>query len=161
LTLLIEKTLLNVFIILLPICFYQILWRERNGPKETKYNPIIFGIVCSIALVMCMAFPVKPVTNLYFDMRMIPIYISILYGGTSSGGIVVEHITIEIIDFGEGMTDEQINQLGTPFYSTKEKGTGLGMMLCYRIVEHLRGKLEIQSKKGSGTKISIKLPKAS
>jgi two-component system sporulation sensor kinase B len=67
-------------------------------------------------------------------------------------------ITIDISDTGIGMTEEQIIRLGDPFYSTKEKGTGLGLMVTYRIIGAMGGKLNVQSKKGKGTKFTIIIP---
>jgi two-component system sporulation sensor kinase B len=69
-----------------------------------------------------------------------------------------EGVVIEIIDSGVGMTLEEINRLGTPFYSTKEKGTGLGVMASYRIVQMMNGKIQVHSAKGKGTRFSIFLP---
>ncbi|MCI1693790.1 ATP-binding protein [Aneurinibacillus aneurinilyticus] len=70
-------------------------------------------------------------------------------------------IVIQIIDTGKGMSKEEIKRLGNPFYSTKEKGTGLGLMVCYRIIEAWGGKVEVQSEKGKGTHFSIILPAVS
>ncbi|GIM45731.1 two-component sensor histidine kinase [Collibacillus ludicampi] len=72
-----------------------------------------------------------------------------------------EHVIIEIIDTGVGMTRDEINRLGTPFYSTKEKGTGLGLMASYRIVQLMNGKIQVDSEKGKGTCFSIILPQSS
>jgi two-component system, sporulation sensor kinase B len=69
-------------------------------------------------------------------------------------------VVIEIIDTGVGMTQDQISRLGVPFYSTKDKGTGLGLMVCYRIIEALDGKIQVESTKGIGTKFSVVIPKA-
>ncbi|GED13465.1 ATP-binding protein [Aneurinibacillus migulanus] len=67
-------------------------------------------------------------------------------------------VVIEIIDTGKGMSQEEIKRLGNPFYSTKEKGTGLGLMVCYRIIEAWEGKVEVRSEKEKGTHFSIILP---
>ncbi|MFC3884138.1 ATP-binding protein [Bacillus songklensis] len=67
-------------------------------------------------------------------------------------------VIIDITDNGIGMGREEIERLGNPFYSTKEKGTGLGLMVTYRIIETMDGKIEVFSKKGKGTKFSIILP---
>lgn len=69
-----------------------------------------------------------------------------------------EHLVIEIIDTGIGMTVEELTRLGMPFYSTKEKGTGLGTMICYRIIESVHGKIKVTSEKGKGTCFTILLP---
>lgn len=68
------------------------------------------------------------------------------------------HVVINVMDNGVGMSREEIQQLGTPIYSAKRKRTALGMMVCYRIVETLDGKIEVNSEKGKGTRFSITLP---
>ncbi|MGM0876408.1 MAG: ATP-binding protein [Bacillota bacterium] len=67
-------------------------------------------------------------------------------------------ISIQIIDQGIGIPKERISTLGEPFYTTKEKGTGLGLMTCYKIIESHNGNLKIQSKVNKGTTIEIILP---
>ena len=67
-------------------------------------------------------------------------------------------IFIEIIDTGMGMTKEQIHKVGTPFYSTKDKGTGVGLTISYQLVQSMKGKLEIESERGKGTKFTIRFP---
>ncbi|RJS59056.1 ATP-binding protein [Bacillus sp. PK3_68] len=65
---------------------------------------------------------------------------------------------IQIIDEGEGMKPEQIQKLGTPFYTTKETGTGLGYMIIKRIIEQHKGRLNVSSKVNKGTVVEITLP---
>ncbi|MFS0554856.1 ATP-binding protein [Brevibacillus sp. 179-C9.3 HS] len=67
---------------------------------------------------------------------------------------------ISIKDEGEGMTQEQIEQVGLPFYSTKEKGTGLGLMVTCRIIEAMNGTIHFTSEQGRGTQVTIQLPAA-
>jgi two-component system sporulation sensor kinase B len=69
-------------------------------------------------------------------------------------------IVIEIEDNGDGMSEEEVKRLGMPFYSTKEAGTGLGMMVCYRIIKTMQGAIRVTSRKGEGTCFTITLPKA-
>jgi two-component system sporulation sensor kinase A len=69
-----------------------------------------------------------------------------------------EEISIQIIDQGVGIPEERIPTLGEPFYTTKEKGTGLGLMTCYKIIESHHGELKIKSKVNEGTTIEITLP---
>ncbi|PLR98889.1 ATP-binding protein [Bacillus sp. T33-2] len=63
-----------------------------------------------------------------------------------------------IKDTGVGMTKDEISRLGTAFYSLKERGTGMGLMVCYQIIERMRGRIEVKSKKGEGTTFQIYLP---
>ncbi|WP_199616238.1 ATP-binding protein [Paenibacillus alkalitolerans] len=72
--------------------------------------------------------------------------------------IVNNELQLLLIDSGIGMTSEQIGRLGTPFYSTKEKGTGLGTMVSYNIIRNMKGKIEVASKIGTGTTYTITLP---
>ena len=67
-------------------------------------------------------------------------------------------ISIQIIDQGIGIPKERIPTLGEPFYTTKEKGTGLGLMTCYKIIESHNGELNIQSIVNEGTTVEIILP---
>jgi len=67
-------------------------------------------------------------------------------------------ISIVIIDQGIGIPKERMSTLGEPFYTTKEKGTGLGLMTCYKIIESHNGQLTIQSKLNEGTTVEIILP---
>jgi two-component system sporulation sensor kinase B len=62
---------------------------------------------------------------------------------------------LTISDTGVGMTAKQISRLGTPYYSTKEKGTGLGTMVSFGIIKKMQGNIEIQSVPGQGTKFQI------
>jgi PAS domain S-box-containing protein len=67
-------------------------------------------------------------------------------------------ISIQIIDQGIGIPKERIPTLGEPFYTTKEKGTGLGLMTCYKIIETHNGELTIESEVNEGTTIEVILP---
>lgn len=59
-----------------------------------------------------------------------------------------EEVIITVEDTGPGMDKDVIKKLGTPFFSTKEKGTGLGLTITYRIIQNHKGKISVQSKKG-------------
>ncbi|TCP58252.1 signal transduction histidine kinase [Tumebacillus sp. BK434] len=70
-----------------------------------------------------------------------------------------KYVKLQVIDTGIGMTDEEIQNLGSPFYSTKTEGTGLGLTVSSKIIKEHRGQLDVQSEKGVGTTITIRLPK--
>jgi two-component system sporulation sensor kinase B len=65
---------------------------------------------------------------------------------------------IKIIDNGKGMTPEEIQRIGTLFYTTKESGTGLGTSVAVRIIEAMKGSVIYESEKGKGTVCTITLP---
>ncbi|USK87461.1 ATP-binding protein [Peribacillus asahii] len=67
-------------------------------------------------------------------------------------------IIIEISDSGVGMNKEQINRFGEPYYSSKEKGTGLGSMVAVKTIQAMNGTLNINSVPNKGTTITVKLP---
>jgi PAS domain S-box-containing protein len=69
-----------------------------------------------------------------------------------------DHIFIEIADEGIGLSEEMIEKLGEPFYTTKEHGTGLGLMVCYRIIENHFGEMIVNSELNKGTTFRILLP---
>jgi two-component system, NtrC family, nitrogen regulation sensor histidine kinase NtrY len=66
--------------------------------------------------------------------------------------------TITVADRGSGMSDEVLKSALVPFFSTKEKGTGLGLALCREIVEAHRGKLRLARREGGGMEITCQLP---
>lgn len=67
-------------------------------------------------------------------------------------------ISISFADEGCGIPEERLHRLGEPYYSTKEKGTGIGLMMSYKIVNHHQGEILVSSKIGKGTKVEIILP---
>ncbi|WP_066316508.1 ATP-binding protein [Bacillus sp. FJAT-29814] len=70
-----------------------------------------------------------------------------------------DFVSIIITDTGIGMTTEQLERLGEPFYSTKGKnGTGLGMMVVYSIVRAMEGFISVESELGAGTTFQFKFP---
>ncbi|MFK4388832.1 hypothetical protein CON84_02610 [Bacillus sp. AFS094228] len=65
---------------------------------------------------------------------------------------------IRITDTGIGLSKEQLEILGTPFYSLKDRGTGIGLTVCYSIVQKYKGKIVVQSEVNKGTSFTIYLP---
>lgn len=70
-----------------------------------------------------------------------------------------EYVSVTVNDTGVGMTTQQLERLGEPFYSTKGKnGTGLGMMVVYSIVRAMDGSITVESELDVGTTFSFKFP---
>ncbi|MEH7239170.1 HAMP domain-containing sensor histidine kinase [Bacillus sp. JJ1562] len=67
-------------------------------------------------------------------------------------------VVIKVIDYGRGMSEEEVDSLGTPFYSLKSKGTGLGMMISFNIIEKYNGTIHFQTTEGHGTTVIIRFP---
>lgn len=70
-----------------------------------------------------------------------------------------EYAIIQISDEGIGITKENLQKIGEPFYTNKEKGTGLGVMVSQRIIESHKGTMDITSEVGKGTTVTVTLPK--
>ncbi len=68
------------------------------------------------------------------------------------------HVTISFVDSGHGIAPEQIGQLFEPYFTTKQDGTGLGLMIVQRIVREHGGTIDVESDKDRGTTFRIKLP---
>ena len=71
-----------------------------------------------------------------------------------------DHFIIAIRDNGCGMDQETLTKIFTPFFTTKApgQGTGLGLYVCKDLVQELEGRIEVQSKPGSGSVFRVVLP---
>jgi len=82
-------------------------------------------------------------------------------GGTI--GIKVEEVRdayqIEFEDTGCGISEENVDKIFNPFFTTKEKGSGLGLSIVRKIIEGHRGTIDIKSVEGRGTKVQVQLPR--
>lgn len=66
-------------------------------------------------------------------------------------------VVMEISDTGCGMSEEVRQKLFTPYFTTKEKGTGLGMAITAQIIEEHGGQIYVDSQEGVGTRVTVKL----
>ncbi|MBI2471588.1 MAG: hypothetical protein HYV59_10150 [Planctomycetes bacterium] len=69
-----------------------------------------------------------------------------------------QYFVIKISDNGEGIPVEKISHIFEPFFTNKEKGTGLGLAMVYRIIKDHEGGIYIESREGAGTDFYISLP---
>ena len=67
-------------------------------------------------------------------------------------------VTVSFTDSGQGIAPEQIGRLFEPYFTTKQNGTGLGLMIVQRIVREHGGTIEVESNKDRGTTFRVKLP---
>ena len=81
-------------------------------------------------------------------------------GGTLTlqTGETNDGVWVSVADTGGGVPQEQINRIFEPFYTTKKKGTGLGLMIVQRIVRAHSGRIELESNVGRGTTFRVWLP---
>lgn len=68
-----------------------------------------------------------------------------------------EYVCIEFTDSGEGIPAENISSIFDPFYTTKDTGSGLGLSISHQIVKSHGGTIEVDSEKGRGTSLTVKL----
>ena len=66
---------------------------------------------------------------------------------------------VEIEDTGCGISKENADKIFNPFFTTKEKGSGLGLSIVRKIIEGHRGTIGIESIEGQGTKVQVQLPR--
>ncbi len=81
-------------------------------------------------------------------------------GGTLTlqTGEGADGVWVSVADTGAGIPQEQLNRIFEPFYTTKKKGTGLGLMIVQRIVRAHGGRIDLESQVGRGTTFRIWLP---
>lgn len=103
------------------------------------------------------------------DRQLKQVFINILKNAIEAmpeGGRITVHValsspgmlSVSFADQGCGIPEEHLPHLGQPFYTTKEKGTGLGLMMTYKIIEDHGGGMSIDSKVGEGTTVTVELP---
>ena len=68
-------------------------------------------------------------------------------------------VCVHIQDEGMGMTKQQLKRLGEPYFSNKSKGTGLGLMVTYSILNQMGGEITVESEVSKGTKFTLEFPK--
>ena len=67
-------------------------------------------------------------------------------------------VVISVKDTGSGIPESKLKKIFNPFYSTKKKGSGLGLSICQRIIEEHGGFIEVESKENEGSNFKIFLP---
>jgi two-component system, sporulation sensor kinase E len=77
---------------------------------------------------------------------------------TLQTGETSDDVWFSVADTGGGIPQEQINRIFEPFYTTKKKGSGLGLMIVQRIVRAHNGRIELESHVGRGTTFRVWLP---
>jgi two-component system, sporulation sensor kinase E len=84
---------------------------------------------------------------------------------SSAGDVVVitlescdNKVSIHVKDEGVGISKELLERIGEPFYSSKEKGTGLGMTVSFKIVQSHNGTIKFSSEPEKGTEVTVQLP---
>lgn len=110
------------------------------------------------------------ITHIFCDENQLKqVFINFIKNSIESmpngGRIIIEvksehesEMLIRLTDQGCGISKEVLSKLGEPFYTTKEKGTGLGFMISKKIIENHSGKISVHSEINKGTVIEISFP---
>lgn len=71
---------------------------------------------------------------------------------------IANEMCIHVKDNGKGITEKDLKKIGTPFYTTKNAGTGLGLYMCHQIIKEHNGRMDVCSELGKGTCFTVTLP---
>jgi two-component system, sporulation sensor kinase E len=108
--------------------------------------------------------PVTPIDSTQIQQVLVNLIKNALQAMTKGGALTVQTgegadgVWVSVADTGGGIPQEQLNRIFEPFYTTKKKGTGLGLMIVQRIVRAHGGRIELESQFGRGTTFRIWLP---
>jgi two-component system sensor histidine kinase AtoS len=78
---------------------------------------------------------------------------------TLRAGIRNDELIVMIRDTGTGIPPAIVKKIFLPFYTTKDKGVGMGLALAHKVVASHGGRIEVESKEGKGTAFTVILPK--
>jgi len=108
--------------------------------------------------------PAAPVDAAQIQQVLVNLIKNAMQAMTTGGTLTLQtgensdSIWVSVGDSGGGIPQEQINRIFEPFYTTKKKGSGLGLMIVQRIVRAHNGRVELDSHVGRGTTFRIWLP---
>lgn len=122
----------QIDIVLIPEPNLPIIWVDPNQVRQVLINLLTNAIHATAA---------QGKVSIYIDK-------------------VNDHVHLSIDDTGKGIPKEHMGKIFEPFFSDKPpgKGTGLGLFVTREIIERLKGSIEIQSRVGVGTTVTVKLP---
>jgi len=108
--------------------------------------------------------PASPIDPVQIKQALVNLIKNAIQAMTKGGVLSVqtdsgaEGVIVSVADTGGGIPQEQINRIFEPFYTTKKKGTGLGLMIVQRIVRDHNGRIDLESHVGKGTVFRVWLP---
>jgi len=156
----------------------QFLQAIRPTPPQLKLTPLNDAVLKTVELLqpeldnrgiqvktrLARQLPITPIDPVQIQQVLVNLIKNAIQAMTKGGVLTLQSgegsdaVWVSIADTGGGIPQEQINRIFEPFYTTKEKGTGLGLMIVQRIVRAHGGRIELESKVGRGTTFRIWLP---
>ena len=108
--------------------------------------------------------PAAPLDATQIQQALVNLIKNAMHAMTKGGTLTLQTgegadgVWVSVADTGGGIPQEQINRIFEPFYTTKKKGTGLGLMIVQRIVRAHGGRIDLESHVGRGTTFRLWLP---
>ena len=108
--------------------------------------------------------PASPLDATQIQQALVNLIKNAMHAMTKGGTLTLQTgegadgVWVSVADTGGGIPQEQINRIFEPFYTTKKKGTGLGLMIVQRIVRAHGGRIDLESHVGRGTTFRLWLP---
>ena len=108
--------------------------------------------------------PLAPIDGTQMQQMLVNLVKNAMQAMTKGGTLTLatgessEGVWVSVADTGCGIADEQLKHIFEPFYTTKKKGTGLGLMIVQRVVRAHNGRIELDSRTGRGTVFRVWLP---
>jgi nitrogen fixation/metabolism regulation signal transduction histidine kinase len=138
----------------------------RPRPADTDWRALLGGLRNSLSFRVLEPLPQRPA---WVDAAQVEQVLINLVKNAIESGSPEDEVTlgaaeraggfaIEVKDRGSGLTEEVLRDALLPFYSTKPKGTGLGLTLCREIVDAHGGRLSIANRDGGGAVVTVWLP---
>jgi PAS domain S-box-containing protein len=118
----------------------------------------------NVKLKLAHPLPVTPIDPAQIQQVLVNLIKNAMHAMTRGGTLALQTgegadgVWASVADTGGGIPQEQINRIFEPFYTTKKKGTGLGLMIVQRIMRAHGGRIELESHLGRGTTFRIWLP---
>jgi nitrogen fixation/metabolism regulation signal transduction histidine kinase len=140
----------------------------RPRPAEVHWGPLLAGLRDTLAFRIVQPLPERPawVDAPQLEQVLINLVKNAIESGSPEDDVTLtvtergDGFAVEVRDRGSGLTDEVLRDALLPFYSTKPKGTGLGLTLCREIVDAHGGRLSIANREGGGAIVTVWLPQA-
>lgn len=124
---------------------------DPSLPDVSGHSDTVFRAIVNVLKNAVEAIPEKGTVGIHTRMN-------VNYRWGREKGRMRSFVEILISDDGVGMSDEEVRKAFLPFYSTKAKGMGLGLVMARQSITRHGGKMEIKSVRGEGTTVKISLP---
>jgi signal transduction histidine kinase len=133
-----------------------------------EWEPLLAGLRASLPFRVLRPLPARPawVDAAQIEQVLINLVKNAIESGSPEDEVTLAvseragGVAIEVGDRGAGLAGEVLRDALLPFYSTKAKGTGLGLTLCREIVDAHGGRLSIANREGGGALVTVWLPAA-